>query len=86
MKGRLPSILSGIAFAATLASAPSTAADAGDDFLAARDAFRLGDARRLDQYAARLQNYVLEPYVAYWRLRMRLDEASAADVGRFMTT
>jgi soluble lytic murein transglycosylase len=57
-----------------------------DDFLAARDAFRTGDARKLDTFARRLGNYVLEPYVAYWQLRLRLEDASAAEVRRFLTT
>jgi len=65
---------------------PGTAGAAPeDDFLAARDAFRAGDARKLDVYARRLNNYILEPYVAYWQLRMRLDEAGAAEVRRFMS-
>ena len=72
--------------AALVTSAPASATAAGDDFLAARDAFRSGEARKLDSYAGRLQNYVLEPYVAYWRLRMRLDEASASEVRRFFAT
>lgn len=57
-----------------------------DDFLAARDAYRAGDSRKLDFYASRLKNYVLEPYVAYWQLRVRLEEASPAEVRRFLTT
>ena len=69
---------------AALLFAPLTAhAAQDDDFLAAREAFRSGDARKLDFYAARLQNYVLEPYVTYWRLRMRLDDANPAEVRRF---
>src|SRR5215210_3481254 len=65
---------------------PATAgAGNEDDFLAARDAFRAGDVRKLDFYAQRINNYVLEPYVAYWQLRLRLEEAGAAEVRRFMT-
>jgi soluble lytic murein transglycosylase len=82
-----PNIARCVALAMALAaSAPASAADAGDDFLAAREAFRAGDARRLELYASRLQNYVLEPYVAYWRLRLRLEEASASEVRRFLTS
>ena len=51
-----------------------------DDFLLARDAFRVGDARRLDAAAARLKGHVLEPYVAYWQLRLRLEESSAGEI------
>src|SRR5688572_27241068 len=67
------------------AAAPAVAAQ-DDDFLAAREAFRSGDSRRLDYYAGRLKGYVLEPYVAYWQLRMRLDEANPADIRRFLST
>jgi soluble lytic murein transglycosylase len=57
-----------------------------DDFLAARDAFRTGDAPKLDLYAGRLGNYVLAPYVEYWQLGLRLQEATSAEVRRFMST
>ena len=43
----------------------------------------MGDARKLDLYARRLKGYVLEPYVAYWQLRMRLEEANPAELRRF---
>src|ERR1700694_2957270 len=84
IKRSIQRIVQCIVLAASLAaSAPTSAADAGDDFLAAREAFRSGDARRLDFYASRLQSYVLEPYVTFWRLRLRLEEASPADIQRF---
>ena len=54
------------------------------DYLAARDAFRAGDAAKLDRFAARLKNSVLEPYVAYYQLRMRLDTANPATVQAFL--
>ena len=71
--------------AALSASAPACAANE-DDFIAAREAFRVGDARKLEASARRLNRYVLEPYVAYWQLRLRLDDASAAEVRRFTAT
>jgi len=49
------------------------ASDADDEFLAAREAFRVGDARKLDAAAARLRGHVLQPWVDYWQLRVRLD-------------
>jgi soluble lytic murein transglycosylase len=86
IKHSLQKLARGMALATALvAAAPAGAADAGDDFLAARDAFRAGDARKLELHAARLQNYVLEPYVSYFRLRLRLEEAGAAEVRRFLT-
>ncbi len=68
------------------ATAPVHAAAAEDDFMAAREAFRAGDARKLEIHAKRLNNYVLEPYVAYWRLRLRLEEADPLEVRRFLST
>ncbi|HEX6063430.1 MAG TPA: hypothetical protein VFZ04_04370, partial [Longimicrobiales bacterium] len=69
----------------TLASAPAWAAGQDDDFLAAREAFRAGDAARVDRYAQRLKGYILEPYVAYWRLRMRLDSADPSELRAFIS-
>ncbi|MBI5658411.1 MAG: lytic transglycosylase domain-containing protein [Nitrosomonadales bacterium] len=54
------------------------------DFLAAREAFRTGDAARLDRVAGRLKNSLLEPYVAYYRLRMRLEAADIATIQAFL--
>ena len=54
------------------------------DFLAARDAFRTGDAARLGRIAARLKNSPLEPYLAYYQLRMRLETADAATIRAFL--
>ena len=51
-----------------------------DDFMAARAAFRAGDALKLERYAKTLKGYVLEPYVDYWRLRLRLDNAATEEV------
>ncbi|MFI4922331.1 MAG: transglycosylase SLT domain-containing protein [Burkholderiales bacterium] len=59
-------------------------ADQGEDFVAARDAYVVGNIARLDVYAKRLQGYVLEPYVAYWQLRARLDDATPETVRAFM--
>ena len=60
------------------------AASSDDDFLAAREAFRTGEAAKLDRYAQRLHGYVLEPYVRYWQLRMQLDQADPADLRAFI--
>jgi len=59
-------------------------ADQGEDFLAARDAYVVGNIIRLDEYAKRLQGYILEPYVDYWQLRARLEAATPDTVQAFM--
>jgi soluble lytic murein transglycosylase len=61
-------------------AAPSIAAGQDDAFLAAAEAFRKGQADRLDAQAKRLEGYALEPYVEYWQLKMRLEQADAAAV------
>ncbi len=78
--------LRGLLLAAALALPGLASAAPEDDFLGARDAYRSGDARKLDFYASRLRGYVLEPYVAYWQLRLRLEEANPAEVRQFLTT
>ncbi|MEW6313094.1 MAG: transglycosylase SLT domain-containing protein [Pseudomonadota bacterium] len=75
-------LLAGMALAA-LSGAPCMAGQDGD-FLAAREAFQSGDARRLEQHAKRLHGYELEPYVAYWQLRLRLDRATPQEVQDFL--
>ncbi len=75
-----------IALAAMLALAAASvgASQQDDDFLAARDAFRVGDARKLDSYAKRLRGHVLEPYLVYWQLRLRLEDASPGEVRAYL--
>lgn len=51
-----------------------------DDFLAAREAFRVGDSARLDVLAKRLSGHVLEPYVLSWQVRMRLEQLAPAEI------
>jgi soluble lytic murein transglycosylase len=54
------------------------------DFAAARDAFRAGDSARLERIAPRLEGHVLEAYVEYWRLRLKIDEADPESVRTFL--
>ena len=77
-----PSVRRHFAFGCALlaCAGAARAATPGDDFLAAREAFRAGDAVKLERYAKPLNDYVLEPYVAYWRFRLRLDGAPPAEV------
>lgn len=66
----------------------SAAAQADRDFMLARDAFRAGDAARLDRVAGAIDpNYPLAVYVRYWQLKQRLDDPllAAETVRRFLT-
>ncbi|HXX86145.1 MAG TPA: transglycosylase SLT domain-containing protein [Casimicrobiaceae bacterium] len=67
-----------------LVAAPALSQPGDSDFLAARDAFRAGDSARLDRVAPRLKGHLLEPYVAYWRMRLRLDDADSERVQAFL--
>src|SRR5476651_1077135 len=82
MSNRIRSIKSGFLLVCALFACARVACGAtqDDDFLAARDAFRVGDAVKLERYAKSLSDYPLEPYIAYWRLRLHLDETAPADV------
>ena len=64
----------------------SRAASLDEDLLAAREAYRTGQAAKLDGYAKRLKGHILEPYVAYWQLNPRLEQASTEEVRSFLST
>jgi soluble lytic murein transglycosylase len=51
-----------------------------DTFLLLREAARQNDSARANALASRLPNYVLAPYVDYYRLKPRLREASADEI------
>lgn len=73
-------------FSLLLISLTNAVADSADDeFLAAREAFRKGDAARLNVAAKRLDHYVLAPYLDYYQLMMRLKEAGAPQVRGFLS-
>jgi soluble lytic murein transglycosylase len=59
-------------------------ADQDSDYLAARDAFRAGNSARFETFAARLKGSPLEPYLAYYRLRLHLETADAATIRAFL--
>src|SRR6266446_5170611 len=67
-------------FAGGVAHAQPTDAD----FAVARDAFHAGDAARLDKIAPRLKGHLLESYVEYWQLRLKLDDADPDRVQSFL--
>jgi soluble lytic murein transglycosylase len=61
------------------------AAGMDEDFLAAREAYRTGQAVKVAQYAKRFKGHILEPYLAYWQLNPRLEQATPAEVRAFLT-
>lgn len=52
--------------------------------VAAHAAFRAGDPVRLARYSAGLQDHILEPYLEYWRLKLRLEDMPAGEVRAFL--
>lgn len=55
-----------------------------DLFLAAAQAYRAQDAGRLAAYVSRIESGVLDPYLAYWQLELRIDQAEPAEVAAFL--
>jgi soluble lytic murein transglycosylase len=52
---------------------------------AARDAFEGGHKARFDRVAPKLKGGILEPYVEYWQLHLRLQNAPAAEIREFLS-
>jgi soluble lytic murein transglycosylase len=67
-----------------LAALAAESAALDDDFLAANEAFRAGDAARLERHAKRFEGHLLEPYFAYWQLNLRLEQATDDEVRAFL--
>jgi peptidoglycan lytic transglycosylase len=55
-----------------------------EDFLAARTAFERGQKTRFEALAPKLAGHVLEAYVEYWQLALRLDAAGADEVRAYL--
>ncbi len=75
------SIAKTLALLCVLSVAAPAKADAGDDFLAAREAWAKGDMRSFEQHAAKIpNNFVLRPYIEYWKVARQLaDDSRVAD-------
>src|SRR3954470_8879565 len=54
-----------------------------ESILGAYDAYRAGDAMKLAKYAKKLEGHALTPWLDYWRVALRLEDASARDVNQF---
>jgi soluble lytic murein transglycosylase len=78
-------------FAAILIALPMAVAAAGGSpqdkaVLAARDAFLSGDQVQLARHAEKIRSHALESYVAFWRLRLRLEDAAPGELRDFLST
>jgi len=52
--------------------------------LAARDAFFAGDRAKLARQAEKIRGHVLESYVGFWQLRLRLEETAPGELREFL--
>ena len=72
---------------ATAGAGAKTSKDSLDEsLLAAYDAYRAGDPIKFARHAKKLEGHVLEPWLDYWRLSMRLEDAANKEVREFLAT
>ena len=57
---------------------------ADEVLLKAYDAFRAGDALKLQRVSSQVGAHVLSPYLEYWLLKLRIEDAPDADVRAFL--
>jgi soluble lytic murein transglycosylase len=69
---------------ACAALAASGAQGNDDAVLGAYDAFRAGDPDRFERHARALAGHTLEPWVEYWRLKLRIEDAAAVQIEPFL--
>ena len=70
---------------ALLAAGAAAAAPEEDALRAAREAFRAGDKARLAAVAPDARGHLLAPYVEYWQLQLRLEDAAPAEIAGFLS-
>jgi len=69
---------------ATTAPLVQAQTKADDTLLEMQQAFKRGDRKKLEQLLPAARGHVLEPWAAYWELRLRLAEASPSEIQSFM--
>lgn len=72
----------GAGLAAPKKAPPASKTD--EAVLGAHAAFTAGDAVRLGKHAAALQGHLLEPWIDYWRLKLRLEDTPARDIQAYL--
>ena len=78
--------LRNLALGLALVCAPALAANGTDEaVLAAFDAYRAGDPIKLAKHTKKLEGHLLTPWLDYWRLSLRLDDAPRAEVREFLS-
>src|SRR5436190_3354912 len=81
ISGRLRNLLAAILLVACLPAYGGK----DEDVLAAYDAYRVGDATKFARFAKKLDDHLLDPWIDYWGVAMRLEDTPAKDVDAFFT-
>ena len=87
MHGRFAALIMAAAVTVLWSAVPAAAQNTAaldDAFLAAKEAARTGDSKKLDQLVPRFQGHVLEPYVQYWRLKIRFEARESEEIRRYI--
>lgn len=91
-ESRLPTPAKGVQQSRPLSSPGANGGTAGvspvvgdADFHSAQQAFRAGDAKKLERLAQRMQKSPLEVYVSYYQLRLGLENADPQEVRAFLS-
>jgi len=85
MTAWLRAIVAAILIALPLAAAAAGGASQDKALLVARDAFLAGDRVKLARSAEKIGSHALDSYVAFWRLRLQLEETDPGEVREFLT-
>src|SRR6478736_3271771 len=83
----IPAVLAGsmaAAHAAPKIHARPAAVPVDETFLKAYEAFRAGNPLNLQKYSSLPAGHVLTPYLEYWRLKLRIDDAGDDEVRAFL--
>ena len=75
-----------LVLAAAGTAAKTTKDSIDESLLAAYDAYRAGDPMKFARHAKKLEGHVLEPWLDYWRLSMRLEDTPNREVREFLAT
>ena len=77
--------LRNLALVAAFWAGGAAAASEDESLVGAYDAYRAGDAIRFARHAADLEDHRLAPWLDYWRIAMRLEDAAPEDVRAFLS-
>jgi len=72
--------------AAAGAGAKNSRDSVDESLLGAYDAYRAGDPIKFARHTKKLEGHVLEPWLDYWRLSMRLEDTPNREVREFLAT